>query len=59
MSDKKIGRPPSENPKSERLYLRVDEKTRDMLDTCTEVLNVTRSEVLRMGIEKVYDDLPT
>lgn len=59
MSDKKIGRPPSENPKSERLYLRVDEKTRDMLDACTEALNVTRSEVLRMGIEKVYDDLPT
>lgn len=57
MPRKKIGRPPSENPLAERLYLRVDQETKDKLDTCTKVLNTTRSDVLRMGIEKVYDDL--
>lgn len=57
MPDKKMGRPLSDNPLCERLYLRVDTKTKDMLDACTETLKTTRSEVLRMGIEKVYDDL--
>ena len=57
MPRKKRGRPPSENPLAERLYLRVDQETKDKLDTCTKVLNTTRSDVLRMGIEKVYDDL--
>lgn len=57
MPRKKMGRPPSDNPLCERLYLRVDAKTKDMLDTCTELLQTTRSEVLRRGIEKVYDDL--
>lgn len=54
---KKIGRPKSENPLTERLYLRVDDKTKDMLDACTETLKTTRSEVVRKGIKKVYDDL--
>ena len=57
MPQKKMGRPLSENPLKERLYLRVDEKTKLMLDECTEVLNTTRSEVVRKGIEKVYHDL--
>jgi len=54
---KKMGRPPSENPLSERLYLRVDSKTKDLLDECTESLKTTRSEIVRKGIEKVHDDL--
>lgn len=57
MPQKKMGRPRSENPLSERLYLRVDQKTKDMLDVCTENLKATRSEVVRKGIEKVYNDL--
>ena len=57
MPPKKMGRPRSENPLSERLYLRVDQKTKDMLDVCTDNLKTTRSEVVRKGIEKVYDDL--
>lgn len=57
MPPKKMGRPPSDNPLAERLYLRVDSKTKVKLDACTEVLKTTRSDVIRMGIEKVYDDL--
>lgn len=57
MPQKKMGRPLSENPLTERLYLRVDEKTKAMLDECTEVLKTTRSEIVRKGIEKVHDDL--
>ena len=57
MPQKKMGRPLSENPLTERLYLRVDEKTKRLLDACTTALNATRSDIVRKGIEKVYDDL--
>ena len=57
MPQKKMGRPLSDNPLIERLYLRVDSKTKTMLDECTDILNTTRSEIVRKGIEKVHDDL--
>ncbi|MBS5873345.1 MAG: CopG family transcriptional regulator [Clostridiales bacterium] len=57
MSGKKMGRPPSENPLSERIYLRVDEKTKGVLDECVEQLQSTRSEVVRKGIYLVKDSL--
>ncbi|RGB69026.1 ribbon-helix-helix protein, CopG family [Harryflintia acetispora] len=52
-----MGRPPSDNPLSERLYVRVDKKTRETLDECTAILGATRSEIIRRGINKVFDDL--
>ncbi|WP_101697210.1 ribbon-helix-helix protein, CopG family [Clostridium minihomine] len=57
MSEKKIGRPPSDNPLSERIYLRVDKKTIAKLDSCAEKLNTTRSDVVRQGIDMVNDFL--
>ena len=57
MPQKKIGRPLSDNPLKERLYLRVDDKTKNMLDECTDLLQTTRSEIIRRGIEKVHEDL--
>ena len=57
MPQKKMGRPLSKNPLNERLYLRVDDKTKTMLDECTQTLNTTRSEIVRKGIEKVYHEL--
>ena len=56
MPQKKMGRPPIDNPLKERLYLRVDEKTKTMLDECTDILKTSRSEVVRKGIEKVHAD---
>ncbi len=57
MSDKKMGRPPSENPLSERIYLRVDKKTKKVLDECVEELKTTRSEIVRRGIFLVKESL--
>ena len=57
MSGKKMGRPPSENPLSERIYLRVDKETKEVLDECVKQLDSTRSEVVRNGIYLVKDDL--
>ena len=57
MSGKKMGRPPSDNPLSERIYLRVDNETKDILDDCAKKMDATRSEVVRKGIFLVRDDL--
>ena len=57
MSTKKMGRPKSENPLSERIYIRVDKTTKEKLDCCTEKLEVSRSDVVRQGIETIYDKL--
>jgi hypothetical protein len=32
------------------LYLRVDNKTKEMLDECTDMLKTTRSEIVRRGV---------
>ena len=57
MSEKKMGRPPLENPLSERIYLRVDKKTKEKLDFCVKKLGTTRSDITRQGIEQIYDSL--
>lgn len=57
MSDKKMGRPKSENPLSERIYLRVDKDTKKTLDECVDELKITRSDVVRKGIYLVKDEL--
>ena len=57
MSGKKMGRPPSDNPLSERIYLRVDKETKEVLDDCVEKTESTRSEVVRKGIYLVQDGL--
>ena len=57
MSGKKMGRPPVENPLSERIYLRVDKETKKVLDDCVEKLDSTRSEIVRKGIYMVAEHL--
>ena len=57
MPPKKLGRPPSENSLRDRIYIRVDKKTISKLDECTQTLNVTRSDIVRKGIDMVHDDL--
>ena len=52
-----MGRPPSEHPLSERIYLRVDKETKQILDECVEDTKSTRSEVVRKGIYLVKESL--
>jgi Leu/Phe-tRNA-protein transferase len=54
---KKMGRPFSENPKDKILRIRVDTQTIDRLDECAKTMNTNRSEIIRKGIKKIYDDL--
>ncbi len=57
MAQKKMGRPKSENPLKDRIFVLVDDETKAQLKKCTEVLNTTRSDVVRKGIKRIYDEL--
>lgn len=57
MPHKKMGRPLSENPKDTRIYIRVDKSTVKKLDECVNISSTTRSDIVRKGIDMVYDDL--
>jgi len=53
---KKIGRP-TENPKTIVKRARMSEEDVRKLKECCCVLNMSESDVLRMGIDKVYQEL--
>lgn len=57
MSSKKMGRPLSDKPKGKTIEIRVDQDILNKLDASAERLNTTRSDIVRKGIEKVYDEL--
>lgn len=57
MAQKKMGRPPSDDSMSDRIFVRVSKETIEKLDKCASELHTTRSDVVRKGIDKVYDDL--
>lgn len=57
MAQKKLGRPPSDDSKKDRIFVRVDKETQEKLAECTQMLDTTRSEVVRKGIDMVYDSL--
>ena len=58
MAQKKMGRPPSnDKPMKDRIFVLVNKETKDKLEKCKESLNTTTSDVVRKGIDKVYDDL--
>ena len=57
MMPKKMGRPPSDNPRTDRIFIRVSKETQAKLNECTQTLNMTRSDVVRKGIDMVYDSL--
>lgn len=53
----KKGRPGSENPKDYMLRVRMDEQTLQQLDECCEAENLSRSEVVRKGIQEQHSKL--
>lgn len=53
---KKMGRP-TNNPKNKVVRLRVDDEMDSKLDFCCKKLEKSKSDVIRQGIEQIYDDL--
>ncbi|MBR2664838.1 MAG: CopG family transcriptional regulator [Clostridia bacterium] len=52
----RTGRPKSDNPKAGRVGVRLDMDTVRKLDELVISQQTTRSEIVRQGIEKVYDE---
>ena len=58
MAQKKIGRPPSgDKPMKDRIFVLVDDDTKMKIEVCKKALGATTSDVVRKGIDKIYDDL--
>ena len=49
----RTGRPPVENPKNLLIKVRADQALMDDLDHCCKALNKNRSDIIRLGIQKV------
>jgi len=48
---------PTDNPKKGRLEIRTSEEEERMLEYCCEVTGKNRTDIVRIGIRKVYEDL--
>ncbi len=58
MAQKKMGRPTTgDKPMKDRIFVLVSDETKDKLEKCRCILNSTASDVVRKGIDMVFDDL--
>lgn len=48
---------PTNNPKTGRFEIRTSEKEEEMLEYCCKMTGKKRTDIIRMGIKKVYEDL--
>ncbi len=53
---KKMGRP-TDNPRGERLGFRISEEEGRMLEYCMRNSDMSKSDILRLGICKVYEGM--
>lgn len=53
----RTGRPRTNTPKNIQLKIRADEQTMQDLEFCCEKLNKTKSDVIRLGIQKVKEEV--
>lgn len=52
----RTGRPPSQNPKNIQVKLLADKETIEDLDYCCKKLGMTKSAIIRLGIQKVKEE---
>ncbi len=56
MAAKKMERP-TDSRKDSEIRVRANPETMRKLDICSEKLNTNKSDIVRRGIDKMYDDL--
>lgn len=53
----RMGRPlKGSTPKNVSLQLRISEETSEKLKKCSELLNISRTEVIEKGVELIYEN---
>lgn len=45
---------PTDSPKKERIGMRLTEKEKQMLDYCCKVFNLSKTDIIRQGIQEMY-----
>ena len=53
----RTGRPPSKTPRSNQHRIRLTDTELEMLEYCCRQTGLSKSDVVRRGIEKVYQEL--
>ncbi len=53
----RTGRPPKDNPKNIRLEIRLDKETSEILNECSNILSVSRTDVIVKGINLVKQNI--
>lgn len=48
---------PTEDPKKSRFELRISDKENEMLEYCMKKTGMSRADVVRRGIELVYNEV--
>lgn len=48
---------PTNNPKSGRFEIRTSKEEEEMLEYCCNITRKKRTDIIRMGIRKVYEEL--
>lgn len=56
IATKKMGRP-TDNPKNNQFRIRMSDDDVRKLQFCSEHLNLTKAEIIRMGIDMVYQEI--
>ena len=56
MNQRKTGRPPSLNPKSEAIHVRIDSETALKLESYCERHEISKTEAIRRGIIRILED---
>lgn len=54
---KKMGRPPSKNPKAYKISIKLDQEAKDVLDAYTAQENVSVMEAARRGVKMLKGSL--
>lgn len=52
-----MGRPKIDNPKNKEIKIRISQADINKLEICSISLNTTKSEIIRNGIDKIYQEL--
>ena len=52
----KMGRP-TDNPKTEYLRIRITKDQKELLSKLSEVLNISKTDVVILGLKKVEEEL--
>lgn len=53
----RTGRPKTDNPKDIQLKIRADRQTIEVLEYCSKETGMTKSDVIRLGIQRVKEEV--